>query len=133
MGGLALFHVFAILAPMAKIFYLGGGTHARGMLRAVVTIQQLESLLAPELVTHIGHEFPEASDAPITLVEISSDEGTAIWPAGYCRVEATPTDCDDRLRFLPEPITSPQRQTTQARRNGSALIHWLTKVMRSGD
>src|SRR5258708_1124834 len=80
MGGLALFHVFAILAPVAKIFYLGGGTHARGMLRAAVTIQQLESLRAPELVTHIGHDVPEVSDAPITLVEISSDEGTAIWP-----------------------------------------------------
>jgi|SRR6267378_342542 len=60
------------------------------MLRAVVTMHQLEPLLAPELVTHIGHEFPEVSDAPITLVETSSDEGTAIWPAGYCRVEATP-------------------------------------------
>ncbi len=52
---------------MAKIFYLGGGTHSRGMLRAVVTIHQLEPLLAPELVTHIGHEFPEVSDAPITF------------------------------------------------------------------
>ena len=90
---------------MAKIFYLGGGTHARGILRAVVTIDQLESLLAPELVTHIGHEFPEVSDA-LTLVEIPSDEGTAIWPAGYSRVEATSTDFDERLRFLPEPITS---------------------------
>ena len=117
---------------MAKIFYLGGGTHSRGMLRAVVTIHQLEALLAPKLVTHIGHEFPEVSDAPITLVETSSDEGTAIWPAGYCRVEATPTDCDDRLRFLPEPITSPQRQTTRAPRDGSALIHWLTQITRSG-
>jgi len=126
------FRVLAILAPMAKIFYLGGGTHARGMLRAVVTIGQLESLLAPELVVHVGHEFPEMSDAPLTLVEISSDEGKAIWPVGYYRVEATPTDFDDRLRFLPEPITSPQRQTTQTRRNGSALIRWLTQGMRSG-
>ena len=47
---------------MAKIFYLGGGTHSRGMLRAVVTIHQLEPLLAPELVTHLGHEFPDVSE-----------------------------------------------------------------------
>ena len=67
MEGFALFHGFAILSTMAKIFYLGGGTHSRGMLRAVVTIHQLEALLAPELVTHIGHEFPEVSDAPITF------------------------------------------------------------------
>ena len=66
---------------MAKIFYLGGGTHARGMIRAVVTLNQLESLLSPELVTHVDDDFPEAFDAPITLVDVSHDEGTATWPA----------------------------------------------------
>ena len=56
---------------MAKIFYLGGGTNSRGVLRAVVTLDQLESLLSPDLVTHVGDDFPEACDAPITLIEVS--------------------------------------------------------------
>lgn len=33
---------------MAKVFYVGGGTHARGMLRAVVTLEQLNSLVSAE-------------------------------------------------------------------------------------
>lgn len=88
---------------MAKIFYLGRGTHVQGRLRAVVSLDQLESLLSPAIVTHVGHDFPLASDAPITLIEISHEEATATWPAGFCRVDASPTDFDDRLRFLPEP------------------------------
>jgi hypothetical protein len=63
--------------------------------------------------------------------EISDDEATATWPAGYSRVQATPTDFDDRLRFLPEPTKSPERPARQVRRNGSALIHWLTRDTRS--
>ena len=116
---------------MAKIFYLGAGTHSRGMLRAVVTLDQLESLLSPDLVTHVGDDFPEACTAPITLVEVSHDEGTATWPAGYGRVNASPTDFDERLRFLPEPI-SYETPKSQVRRSGSGLIHWLTRVMHSG-
>jgi hypothetical protein len=81
---------------MAKIFYLGGGTHVRGMLRAVVTPTQLESLLTPDSLTHLGDKFPEKPDAPITLIEISPDEKTTTWPVGYSRVEATPNDFDEQ-------------------------------------
>ena len=117
---------------MAKIFYLGGGTHVRGMLRAVVSLDQLESFLLPETLTHVGRDFPETSETAITLLEISHDESTAKWPAGYSRIQATPTDFDDRLRFLPEPTKSREMPVPQARRNGSALIHWLTRDMRTG-
>ena len=116
---------------MAKVFYLGGGTHARGMLRAVVTLDKLESLLSPELLTHVGEDFPETCDDPYTLIEVSHDEGTATWPAGYSRVNASPIDFDERLRFLPEPIPQ-ETPNGQVRRSGSGLIHWLTRVMHSG-
>lgn len=120
-----------LVRKMAKVFYLGGGTHSRGMLRAVVTLDQLESLLSPEVVTHVGDDFPETCDAAITLIEVSHDEGTAKWPAGYSRVSASPTDFDERLRFLPEPI-SYETPKGQVPRNGFGLIDWLTRVMHSG-
>ena len=116
---------------MAKVFYAGGGTHSRGMLRAVVMLDQLESLLSPELVTHVGHDFPEECDSAITLIEVSDDESTAKWPAGYSRVNASPTDFDERLRFLPEPIP-PEMPKGQARASGSGFIHWLTRVKHAG-
>jgi hypothetical protein len=70
-----------------------------------LTLNQLESLLSPELVTHVGDDFPETCDAAITLIEVSREEGTATWAAGYSHVNASPTDFDERLRFLPEPIS----------------------------
>jgi hypothetical protein len=121
-----------MLSAMARIFYIGGGTHARGMLRAVISVEQLESLLPPEFVTHIGHEFPEVcDDAAITLVEIAAEEGTARWPAGFCRIEAAPTDFDERLKFLPESEECEVTRARHVRRSGSGLVHWLTQDMRA--
>jgi hypothetical protein len=53
---------------VAKISYIGGGSHARGMLRAVVTLEQLNSLVPQDGVSYLGTEFPELkSDDPITV------------------------------------------------------------------
>ena len=65
-----------LVLKMAKVFYLGSGTQSRGMLRAVLTLDQLESLLSPDLVMHVGEDFPNSCDAPTTLVEVCHDEGT---------------------------------------------------------
>lgn len=91
-----------MLPRVPKIFYLGSGSHARGMLRAVVPPNQLESLLEPEVVKPIGDDFPEAYAVAITLIEIAHDEATAMWTAGLWRVEVSPTDFEERLRLLPE-------------------------------
>ena len=116
---------------MAKIFYLGGGTHARGMLRAVVSCDQLQSLVQRKRITHVGPDFPQVSDAPTTLIEILQEEATTTWPAGFCRVHTSPTEFDEGLRFLPEPniSDSPKRE---ARATGSGLIHGLKRSKRSG-
>jgi hypothetical protein len=113
-----------------KNLLLRRGTHSRGMLRAVLTLDQLESLLSPELVVHVGHDFPEAADAAMTLIEISHQEGTATWPAGFPRVPVSPSDFDERLRVLPEQPGSRTKATSNVR-SGSALIHWLTRDIRS--
>jgi hypothetical protein len=57
----------------------------------------------------------------MTLIEISH-EGTATWPAGFCRVPASPSDFNERLRFLPEQPSS----RTKAEPKCSDLVHWLT-------
>jgi hypothetical protein len=113
---------------MAKIFYLGGSSHTRGVLRAVLPLNQLESILSPEFAIHLGHDFPEASDVAITLIEISHEEGNATWPAGFSRVPASPSDFDERLRFLPE---QPGSRTKATSGTDSGLIHWLTRDIRS--
>jgi hypothetical protein len=46
---------------MPKIFYLDGGTQCALAMRAVITLDDLESLLASESATHAGLAFLEAS------------------------------------------------------------------------
>jgi hypothetical protein len=121
---------------MAKIFYMGGGTHSRGMLRAVLTMEQLNSLVPVDGVSYLGTEFPEGEfDAPVTVVQLSAHEtekSPLPWATGFSRIHTAPAEFDDRLKFLPEPEKPSAKATKQnERRNGSALIHWLTRDMRS--
>ena len=119
---------FAILERMAKIFYIGGGSHTRGMLRAVVTLEQLNAVVPLDAVSYIGTTFPENEfDGAATIVEIASNETVEPWATGFSRINASPAEFDERLKFLPEPEKPASKAEKQERRNGSALIHWLTR------
>ena len=116
---------------MAKIFYLGGGSHARGMLRVVVTLEQLNSLVPLDAVSYLGTAFPEhESEDPITVVHVSVSESAAEsalpWATGFSRIHAAPAEFDERLKFLPEPEKPSVNPTQRERRNGLGLIDWLT-------
>jgi hypothetical protein len=118
---------------MVKVFYLGGGTHARGLLRAVVTLDQLNSFVPADSVSYMGTDFPEGEfDDAVTVVQISANEIVEPWASGFTRIHVTPTEFDERLKFLPETEEPPKKMPQQERRNGSGLIHWLTSDMRSG-
>jgi hypothetical protein len=111
---------------MVKVFYLGGGTHARGMLRAVVTLEQLNSCVSADAVSYMGTAFPENEfNLPVTVVEISPDEAAQPWATGFSRINETPTDFDERLKFLPESEAPPKKMPQQKRRNSFGLIRWL--------
>jgi hypothetical protein len=113
---------------MAKVFYLGGDSHARGMLRAVVTLEQLNSFVSPGAVSYMRTAFPEHEFAgPVTVVQISPKESDEAWASGFSRIHTTPAEFDERLKFLPESEEPSKKPIQQERRNGSGLIHWLTR------
>ena len=121
-----------MLQGMAKIFYLGG-SHARGMIRAVVTLEELNSLVPLDAVTYLGTVFPELeSQDPIIVVQVSIKETAAEsalpWAIGFSRIHTTPAEFNERLRFLPQP-EKPTREIEKQdqRRNGSGLLRWLTR------
>lgn len=89
---------------MPKVFYKGGGTHKRGILRVVIPLNQLQSVFTRESSTYLGLDFPEfpENSGPIILVEISSYEATDTWPQGFFRLEASQTDFEEGLRSLPQ-------------------------------
>jgi hypothetical protein len=117
---------------MAKVFYLGGGTHARGMLRAVVTLEQLNSCVSADAVSYMGTAFPENEfNLAVTVVEISPDEAAQPWAIGFSRINETLAEFDERLKFLPESEKPPKKMPQQKRRNSFGLIHWLMRDTRS--
>ena len=108
---------------MAKIFYMGGGTHPRGMLRAIVTLEQLNSLVPLDGVSYLGTAFPECeSDDPLTVVQVSTSEtateSALPWATGFSRIHTSPGEFDERLKFFPEPEKPSVNTTLQERRNG---------------
>lgn len=113
---------------MAKVFYLGGGTHARGMLRAVVTVEQLNSLVPLDAVSYLGTAFPELeSEATVVHVSVSESatESALSWATGFSHIHIAPAEFDERLKFLPQPEEAQTKMPEQKRRNGSGLLHWL--------
>jgi hypothetical protein len=116
----------ATLARMGKVFYLGGGSHRLGMLRAIVSIEQLNSIVSPGELSYLGPTLPENGLAgPATVIELSPGEAVEPWATGFSRVNQTPADFDQRLKFLPEPEEPPKQAPQQKRHSGSALIRLL--------
>jgi len=108
------------------------------MLRAVVTLEQLNSLVPLDAVSYLGTVFPKLeSDDPLTVVQLSADEtaeSALPWATGFSHIHTAPAEFDDRLKLLPEsekPTRKAQKQ--DERRNGSALIHWLMRGISTCD
>jgi hypothetical protein len=106
------------------------------MLRAVVTLEQLNSCVSADAVSYMGTAFPEnESNLAVTVVEISPDEAAQPWAIGFSRINEAPAEFDERLKFLPEsekpPQKMPQQKPQQKRRNSFGLIHWLRRDTRS--
>jgi hypothetical protein len=75
------------------------------MLRAVLSWEDCESVLADQLTILIGNEFPKSSTedkgltgAPILCV--LPGEATQSWRAGFYQVHADFAEIDDRVRRL---------------------------------
>jgi len=67
---------------MPKVFYVGGGVHSRGMLRAVISTDELESVTGGTQTKFVGSDFPPCGGDPGTVVEVSPDEHNEKWSKG---------------------------------------------------
>lgn len=90
---------------MPKVFYVGGGTHSRGMLRAVVSTAELVILTVGVDLQYLGNCFPDNPyPQPGVLVEVSVSEANCNWLKGFYRLEISPALLDEKLRSLPQTL-----------------------------
>src|SRR5262249_50900126 len=77
-----------ILIHMPKVFYVGGGTHTRGILRAVISTAELVIVTVGVDAHHVGPHFPNEPCARSgVLVEVSFSEANSSWRRGFYRLE----------------------------------------------
>jgi hypothetical protein len=88
---------------MPKVFYVGGGTHSRGMLRAVISTAELVIVTVGVDIRHLGPCFPDGSDGKSgVVVEVCFSEADSSWLKGFYRLGIAPSDFDEKLRSLPQ-------------------------------
>jgi hypothetical protein len=90
---------------MPSLYFTDAGNHCGGMLRAVLSWEDCECVLADQPAIRIGSEFPQGSteDKGLTAVPILCvlpNEATERWRAGFYRVHADFAEIDDRVRKL---------------------------------
>jgi hypothetical protein len=120
---------------MPKIFYLGGGTHKRGVLRAVITVEVLGSLPASNSAFYIGKKFPNIADTDcMVLAEITPNEQTSNWKSGFFKLEGVPANVEESLRAVTqnaEPAVTQPLSAVESE-TGSPPITWLARAIRLG-
>jgi hypothetical protein len=118
---------------MPKIFYLGGGTHKRGVLRAVITVEVLGSLPASNSAVYIGKKFPNIADTDcIVLAEITPNEQTNNWKSGFFKLDGVPVNVEESLRAVTERAEPTVVQPSNVVESASPPIKWLARAIRLG-
>ena len=81
---------------MAKIFYCGGLAGHLGMLRAIVSVDDLHNVLSKDGLKYVGKTFPRMTEAG-TVIEVAPDE-PGPWKAGFYRAAKEPLEFEAHLR-----------------------------------
>ena len=90
---------------MPSLYFSDAGNHCGGMLRAVLSWEDCECVLANQLAICIGNEFPKGSTedkglAAVPILCVLPSEATEGWRAGFYQVHADFAEIDDRVRRL---------------------------------
>jgi hypothetical protein len=84
---------------MAKIFYCGGLLGRLGMLRAVISVEDLAGVLSTDNFKYVGRSFPNGKrpTPECTVIEVLPDEERPGWKIGFYVVSKRPIDFESNL------------------------------------
>lgn len=75
------------------------------MLRAVLSVNECETVVSKHPATYVGENFPRLgggadSASDFAVISFSPDETTALWRPGYYRVDSDLTKLNESLLAL---------------------------------
>ena len=75
------------------------------MLRAVLSLDECDRVLAPKSVTYVGEQFPAPADGPsgsrdFAILSVAANETNPSWRPGYYRSDLDLMELNEALRKL---------------------------------
>jgi hypothetical protein len=90
---------------MANLYFCQPHAKNQGMLRAILTLAELETMAREHQLTYIGSEFPiladsQEADHDFALLGVRSEETTPALRQGYYRIESDINSINEALLKL---------------------------------
>ena len=90
---------------MPNLYFCQPHAKNQGMLRAVLSVRECESMTSEHPVTYLGEEFPvlgggEEQAPDFALLSFRSEETTPAWRSGYYRLESDLATVNEALHRL---------------------------------
>jgi len=90
---------------MPNLYFCQPHTKNQGMLRAVLSVNECESVVRQHPATYVGESFPpvgagQDAASDFAVISFSPDETKAPWRTGYYRVDSDLTKLNESLLAL---------------------------------
>jgi len=90
---------------MPNLYFCQPHTKNQGMLRAVLSVPECESVVSQHPAVYVGEDFPrlgpdQATANDFAVISFRQDETTACWRPGYYRVDSDLTKLNESLLAL---------------------------------
>jgi hypothetical protein len=90
---------------MPNLYFCQPHAKNQGMLRAVLSMEECDRIIAPKSVTYVGEHFPSpvnnASDSrDFAVLRVAPSETNRSWRPGYYRSDLDLADVNEALRKL---------------------------------
>jgi hypothetical protein len=90
---------------MPNLYFCQPHAKNQGMLRAVLSVGECESMASQHPVTYLGEQFPALSEMQgqandFAILSFRTEESTPTWRSGYYRLESDLTAVNDALHRI---------------------------------
>jgi hypothetical protein len=90
---------------MPSLYFCQPHAQNQGMLRAIVSIDDCQYLVARDKMTYVGEQFPKVyqgskQSADFAVLSVDASEVQGEWQAGYYRIEADLMKLNQQLLTL---------------------------------
>jgi len=90
---------------MPNLYFCQPHAKNQGMLRAVLSVNEVDRVVSKHPATYVGESFPAVANGPgsandFAVLSVRPDEKTAAWRPGYYRLDSDLTQLNEAILAL---------------------------------